>query len=68
MAKSLDKTVIAEGIETVEQLNVLKTLGCDIAQGYFISKPKLAKEIMNYSKTAIINLEDFRNNVLGSWI
>ncbi len=66
MAKSLDKTVIAEGIETVEQLNVLKTLGCDIAQGYFISKPKLAKEIMNYSKTAIINLEDFRNNVLGS--
>lgn len=66
MAKSLDKTVIAEGIETVEQLNILKELDCDIAQGYFISKPKLAREVMNYSKTAIISLEDFRNNALGS--
>ena len=62
MAKSLNKTVVAEGVETVEQLNILKEIGCHIAQGYFISKPKLAKEVMNYSKTAIISLEDFRAN------
>jgi diguanylate cyclase (GGDEF)-like protein len=66
MAKSLNKTVIAEGIEKVEQLNVLKEIGCDIAQGYLISKPKLAKDVMNYSKTAIINLDDFRDKILSS--
>ena len=31
--------VVAEGVETEEQLNALKTLGCDIVQGYFFSKP-----------------------------
>ncbi len=66
MAKSLNKDVIAEGIETVEQLNILKELDCDYAQGYFISKPKLSDEVMNYSKTAIISLEDFREKSLNT--
>ncbi len=66
MAKSLNKIVIAEGIETVEQLNILKDLGCDIGQGYFISKPKPAHEVMNYAKTAIISLDNFRKNILNS--
>ncbi len=66
MAKTLNKTVVAEGVETVEQLNILKEIGCHIAQGYFISKPKAAKEIMNYSKSAIISLEDFRANKISS--
>jgi EAL domain-containing protein (putative c-di-GMP-specific phosphodiesterase class I) len=66
MAKSLNKTIIAEGVETIEQLNILKDLDCDIAQGYFISKPKLAKDVMDYSKTAIIHLEDFRKSTSTS--
>ena len=65
MANSLNKTVVAEGVETVEQLNILRDLGCDFAQGYFISRPKLAKDVMNYSKTAIISLEKFRNKAQG---
>ena len=48
MAKLLNKKVIAEGVQTMEQLNILKELGCDIAQGFFISKPKVAEEVMNY--------------------
>jgi|GEM_PF-3051084 len=61
MAKSLNKTVIAEGVETIEQLNILKDLGCDRAQGYFISKPQNAEEFVGYTKTEIININEMRS-------
>ena len=40
----LSVPVIAEGVETQEQLHALKSLGCDIVQGYFFSKPVPAAE------------------------
>ena len=40
----LSVPVIAEGVETEEQLHVLKGLGCDIVQGYFFSKPVPAEK------------------------
>lgn len=39
IAKNLEMRVIAEGVETEEQVTILKTLGCDVAQGYFYYKP-----------------------------
>ena len=39
LAKSLKLSVVVEGVETAEQLAVLKELSCDRAQGYFFSKP-----------------------------
>jgi EAL domain-containing protein (putative c-di-GMP-specific phosphodiesterase class I) len=39
MAHSLDLTVVAEGVETVEQLNFLKQTGCQLVQGYYFGKP-----------------------------
>jgi diguanylate cyclase (GGDEF)-like protein/PAS domain S-box-containing protein len=39
MAHKLDMKVIAEGVETKEQQEILKEIGCDYAQGYLISKP-----------------------------
>jgi len=43
MAKVLNIKVIAEGVETYEQLDFLRRHGCDITQGYFCSKPLPAK-------------------------
>nr|WP_249222898.1 EAL domain-containing protein [Noviherbaspirillum sp. L7-7A] len=39
MAHILDMQVVAEGVETLEQLRILQTLGCNEVQGYFISRP-----------------------------
>lgn len=44
LADYLSVPVIAEGVETGEQLRALKGLGCDIVQGYFFSKPVPASE------------------------
>lgn len=44
MAHSMNLKVIAEGVETEEQLEFLRTLRCDIVQGYLISKPLPAEE------------------------
>ena len=39
MAQALDSKVVAEGVETTEQLNCLKDMGIDIIQGYLLGKP-----------------------------
>lgn len=45
MAHSLGMSVIAEGVETVAQLHLLRALSCDEIQGYFIAKPMPASDI-----------------------
>lgn len=48
MAKGLGKTVIAEGIENYEELNLLRELGCKYAQGYLFSKALKRKDVIKY--------------------
>jgi diguanylate cyclase len=36
---SLGLQVVAEGVETVEQFTLIRSLGCDAVQGYFVSAP-----------------------------
>jgi diguanylate cyclase (GGDEF)-like protein/PAS domain S-box-containing protein len=45
MAKNLRLDVIAEGVETIEQVALLKKLQCKYAQGYYFSKPLAAEEV-----------------------
>lgn len=46
LGKSLNLSVIAEGVETREQAAFLLANGCNLAQGYFFSRPALAEEIV----------------------
>ncbi len=39
LAHRLDLTVTAEGVETADQLALMRELGCDVAQGYFVARP-----------------------------
>ena len=39
LGKSMNLAVLAEGVETEEQMQVLKGFGCDFIQGYYLSKP-----------------------------
>ena len=48
MAKALGKTVVAEGVETKEQLNQLIELDCDFIQGYYFSKAMPIQEVIPY--------------------
>jgi len=44
LAHNLKMDVIAEGIETAEQLSQLRDLGCEYGQGYYFSRPVPAEE------------------------
>ena len=44
MSKQLGLQVVAEGVETKEQLELVKSAGCDIVQGYYFSKPVSVEE------------------------
>ena len=45
IAKAFDLTVIAEGIETQEQLTLAHGVGCHVFQGFYIAKPQLAEKL-----------------------
>lgn len=48
LANTLHLSVIAEGVETIEQLNALSLLNCPNIQGYLISKPLPAEEALSF--------------------
>ena len=48
LGRALNVTVVAEGIESYSNHQLLRSLGADIAQGYFIARPKTSAEIDDY--------------------
>jgi len=51
LAHHMNLSVVAEGIEDVATLNMLSELGCDIAQGYYFSKPMPFEEYLAWVKS-----------------
>lgn len=50
LAHSLGLKVTAEGVETAEALAVLQTMGCDLAQGYFIGRPMPLADFLTFMR------------------
>ena len=51
LANEFHMTTVAEGVETLQVWEKLKNLGCDIAQGYFISKPLPLDQFLNWANS-----------------
>jgi diguanylate cyclase (GGDEF)-like protein/PAS domain S-box-containing protein len=50
LARDLDMQVVAEGVETQAQFDFLKDAGCDLIQGYFVSRPVCARKFEEFIK------------------
>ena len=46
LAHAHDLTVVAEGVETPEQLEIIRELGCDKAQGFLLGRPMTAEQLL----------------------
>jgi EAL domain-containing protein (putative c-di-GMP-specific phosphodiesterase class I) len=58
LTHDLHLKILAEGIETREQLNFLQANGCDLGQGYLFSRPLPACDIQEYMYTKEFNVEN----------
>lgn len=56
MSKSLNYKVVAEGVETAEAMEILKTINCDYAQGFFIARPMTESELCEWVKRSSYQL------------
>jgi EAL domain-containing protein (putative c-di-GMP-specific phosphodiesterase class I) len=55
MAHALGKQVVAEGVETMEQLDFLRSRRCDYAQGYFLARPASAGDVTQLLQGRLAN-------------
>jgi EAL domain-containing protein (putative c-di-GMP-specific phosphodiesterase class I) len=53
MARSLKLRVVAEGVETLKELEFLQARQCDEAQGYYFSRPILPEQFAKLLETGI---------------
>jgi EAL domain-containing protein (putative c-di-GMP-specific phosphodiesterase class I) len=57
MAKSLNLTTIAEGVEDARQLALLKQQSCDEVQGYYFARPMPADDFFKFVTNRIASTE-----------
>ncbi|MGE5649768.1 MAG: putative bifunctional diguanylate cyclase/phosphodiesterase [Bacillota bacterium] len=60
MAHSLGLSVVAEGVETEQQLDFLRKAGCDIMQGYYFAEPGTPERIQAFLRNSTVPTEKIR--------
>jgi diguanylate cyclase (GGDEF)-like protein len=65
MAHALGKRVVAEGIETVEQLDFLRERHCDVAQGFYLARPLAAQVVTELLRARTIASEGAEVRIAG---
>ena len=68
MAKNLGLKTLAEGVETKEQMDFLKGIGCEKVQGYYYGKPLPLKETMKHMESKGLPVEDRETRLVYSKI
>ena len=68
IADYLSVPVIAEGVETAEQLNALKAMGCDLVQGYYFSKPVPAGEFEAFLADKKRRMREEGKRTVDEWL
>jgi EAL domain-containing protein (putative c-di-GMP-specific phosphodiesterase class I) len=53
LAQGLNAEIIAEGIETVEQRNIIAALGCSLVQGYLFSRPLTPDDALAFARRTV---------------
>ncbi len=56
LGHNLDLKIIAEGVETIDQVNFLKAQGCDEMQGFLLGKAMPQEKVLEYLKTPVLDL------------
>lgn len=64
MSKSLNNKIVAEGVESEETLKILKDIGCDYAQGYYIAKPMPIGDLKHWLKESPHTSHKFHQAVI----
>jgi EAL domain-containing protein (putative c-di-GMP-specific phosphodiesterase class I) len=55
MVRKMEKRSLMEGVETEDQINILKKLGCDYLQGYYFSKPIPRNDFIKLIEKTMLN-------------
>ncbi|MGH2700314.1 MAG: putative bifunctional diguanylate cyclase/phosphodiesterase [Actinomycetota bacterium] len=64
LARNLGLRVVAEGVETHEVWNILQSLGCDLAQGFYLGRPMPGAELPYWLKSFIDSAHLLRAGVV----
>jgi EAL domain-containing protein (putative c-di-GMP-specific phosphodiesterase class I) len=54
LARSLGLRVVAEGVETMRQMEVLNRLGCSLMQGFLFSKPQPPEDVVAWLHNTVL--------------
>lgn len=62
LAHKLELRVVAEGVETLEQLQLLESMGCDAIQGYYMARPMPADEVSRFLADRLTDAQDCQSH------